>query len=107
MHFITLLSLGYKGPPNMAQGTCVWVSQFGGGLAKKKSKMCRGKYYVCVQREIKRKLVFDWGARGRSATFWRCIAKHPVGNHFCSVKIGFLSNCMHNVGCGQHFITVA
>ena len=36
MHFITtLLSLGYKGPPNMAQGTCVSVSQFGGGLAKK------------------------------------------------------------------------
>ena len=50
MHFITLLSLGYKGPPNMAQGTCVWVSQFGGGLAKKSQK-CAESNIMCVFKE--------------------------------------------------------
>ena len=67
MHFITLHSLGYKGPPNMAPGTCVSVAIMWGLLQKR--FLGRGKSQnvqtsnimcVCVQREIKRKLVFDW-----------------------------------------------
>ena len=66
MHFITLHSLGYKGPPNMAPGTCVSVAIMWGLLQKR--FLGRGKSQnvqtsnimcVCVQREIKRKLVFD------------------------------------------------